>query len=98
MPTNLTKILKFSLQDKGIDKSVAAYQICRLYNQEIVRLAGSKAGINSQALFFKNKTLFVRVNSSSWACELGLKRKDIIDFINQKQKEKIIERIVFKIE
>jgi hypothetical protein len=78
---------KISLTDKDI-----FYIFHRIIKEEF----GNVGALNLTADFFKNKTLFVKSQSSAWGGELFSNRTSIIRKINQELGEEIIKEIKLK--
>jgi hypothetical protein len=59
-------------------------------------LLGKTVASRTKSIYIKNKVLFVELSSSVVRNELMMIRQDIINRMNEKAGEKIIEKIVLK--
>ncbi len=89
----LKKIIPSSSKKLWIEKRIKANQICDLYD----KINKSNNG-QTKTLFFKNKTLFVKVVNSILSQELQLKQEEIKKYINKKIGEEVIKKIKFLIQ
>jgi len=59
---------------------------------------GTKIASHSQPVKIQGQTLFLKVESNVWANELNIRKGEILNKINSKAKEEIINDIRFKIQ
>ena len=58
-----------------------------------VEIIGPAAANSVTVTFYKNKVLYLKTHSSTWRTELLLRKREIIDRINQKFENEIIKDI-----
>jgi hypothetical protein len=81
------RVLKISLDDNDI-----FYVFRRVIKEEYGNVGAEKF----TADFFKNKTLFVKSDSSAWASELWMNKEKIIKKINDELGTEAVARIKTK--
>lgn len=81
------KSLKASFDDKDV-----FYVFSRVIGEEF----GSIGKEKFRPDFFKNKTLFIKCSSPTWAGELWLNKEKIIKKINEQLGDNAVERIKTK--
>ena len=94
MAKKLGDLLQRSIRSAGIDKEVNAAIVCtafdRLLEEKYPRLHGQ-----AQAKYVKNGTLSIQVMSSVVGQEIKLREMDILDFLQGKFGEQMVQRLRF---
>jgi predicted nucleic acid-binding Zn ribbon protein len=85
---------------EAIEQMLQVYKIKKRYEETGViahwpELVGKSVANRTKEIYIYNKKLFLRVESSVIKNELVLMRKQIIDKINEKAQEILIEDVVF---
>ncbi|HJX71758.1 MAG TPA: DUF721 domain-containing protein [Bacteroidales bacterium] len=88
----LGEIIGEYLKQMMIDRKLKEYSIIRSWEELMGRLVAER----TSNIYVKNKVLFIELKSSVLRNELMMMRHAIIDKINEKAGEKIIEKIVVK--
>ncbi|MFO7658243.1 MAG: DUF721 domain-containing protein [Bacteroidales bacterium] len=85
-------VLKEFIEYMMIDRKLMEVGIVRSWEE----LMGKAVASRTRNIYIKDKTLFVQLNSSVLRSELIMMRQAIIDKLNEKAGEKIIEKIVLR--
>ncbi|MEA2021974.1 MAG: DUF721 domain-containing protein [Candidatus Caldatribacteriota bacterium] len=92
--TPIKHILDSFLKKNKLEQKIKGYQT--VYNW--VQVVGKKIAGHSQPIKIQGQTLFLKVESNVWANELNIRRGEIINKINSKAGEEIINDIRFRIQ
>ncbi len=92
--TPIKHILDSFLKKYKLEQKVKGYQT--VYNW--VEVVGKKIAGHSQPIKIQGQTLFLKVESNVWANELNIRKGEILNKINSKAREEIINDIRFKIQ
>lgn len=76
---NIAEAFEKKINQYGIKKQVDAAMICEAFNQSVLEVFGEMGQKNVRAISFKNDVLKVGVTSSSWASEVGLTKKSLLN-------------------
>ncbi|MBN2613226.1 MAG: DUF721 domain-containing protein [Bacteroidales bacterium] len=85
-------VLKEYLEHMMIDRKLMEVGIVRSWEE----LMGKAVASRTRNIYIKDKTLFVQLSSSVLRSELMMMRQAIIDKLNEKAGEKIVEKIVLR--
>ena len=85
-------VLKEYLEHMMIDRKIKEVGIVRSWEE----LMGKAVAERTKNIYIKDKTLFVQLQSSVLRSELMMMRQSIIDKMNEKAGEKIIDKIVVR--
>ncbi|MBN2214755.1 MAG: DUF721 domain-containing protein [Bacteroidales bacterium] len=88
----LGEIVREYLEQMMIDRKLKEYSIIRSWEELMGRLVAER----TSNIYIKNKILFIELKSSVLRNELMMMRQSIMDKINEKAGEKIIEKIVVR--
>jgi predicted nucleic acid-binding Zn ribbon protein len=88
----LGEIVKEYLEQMMIDRKLKEVGIIRSWEE----LMGKLVAERTKNIYIKNKILFIELKSSVLRNELTMMRQAIIDKINEKAGEKMIEKIVIR--
>lgn len=88
------QILSTSLHKAGIHEKVAAAQTLQNVSQCLREIFGKEITKSAKPLYIKNKTLFIKIESSAAAYEIKRKEKDIV-LAAQKSGCYNLRRIIF---
>jgi predicted nucleic acid-binding Zn ribbon protein len=85
---------------EAIEQLLQVYKIKRRFEETAVvaawpELVGKPVANRTKELFINNKKLFIRIESSVIKNELMLMRSQIINKINDRAKETLVEEIIF---
>ena len=85
---------------EAIEQMMQVYKIKRKYEETGIttawpELVGKSVANRTKELFIKDKKLFVRIESSVIKNELLMMRVQIIEKINDRANQKIVEEIIF---
>jgi len=85
---------------EAIEQMLQVYKIKKRYEETGVaahwpELVGKSVANRTKEIYVHNKKLFLRIESSVIKNELVLMRKQIIDKINEKAKETLVEDVIF---
>jgi len=70
--------LSTSLHKAGIHEKVAAAQTLQSVSQSLQEIFGKEIAKSAKPLYIKNKSLFIKIESSAAAYEIKKKEKEII--------------------
>ncbi len=85
-------VLKEYLRDMMIDKKLKEVGIINSWEE----LMGKAVAERTKNIYIKDKTLFIQLKSSVLRNELLMMRQSIIDKLNERAGEKIIEKMVLR--
>ncbi len=85
-------VLKEYLRDMMIDKKLKEVGIVNSWEE----LMGKAVAERTKNIYIKDKTLFIQLKSSVLRNELLMMRQSIIDKLNERAGEKIIEKMVLR--
>ncbi len=88
----LGEIVREYLEQMMIDHKLKEVSVIRSWE----KLMGKPVAERTRNIYVRNKILFIELKSSVLRNELVMMRQDIIDKINEKAGEKIIEKIVIR--
>lgn len=88
----LGEIIREYLRQMMIDKRLKEVSTIRSWEE----LMGKPVAERTRNIYVKNKTLFIELKSSVLRNELIMMRQAIIDKINERAGEKIIEKMVVR--
>jgi len=88
----LSKIIQEYLKEYNIDKKIKEISIINQW-EEII---GKTIARSTKDIFIKNKTLFIYLNSAVVRNELFIIREGIINTINDRAGEEIVQNIVLR--
>jgi predicted nucleic acid-binding Zn ribbon protein len=88
----LGEIVKEYLEQMMIDRKLKEVGIIRSWEE----LMGKLVAERTKNIYIKNKILFIELKSSVLRNELTMMRQAIVDKINEKAGEKMIEKIVIR--
>ena len=88
----LGEIIRDYLEQMMIDKKLKEVSTIRSWEE----LMGKPVAERTRNIYVKNKTLFIELKSSVLRNELIMMRQAIIDKINERAGEKIIEKMVVR--
>jgi len=88
----LGEIIREYLDQMMIDKKLKEVSTIRSWEE----LMGKPVAERTRNIYVKNKTLFIELKSSVLRNELIMMRQAIIDKINERAGEKIIEKMVVR--
>ena len=88
----LGEIIREYLEQMMIDKKLKEVSTIRSWEE----LMGKPVAERTRNIYVKNKTLFIELKSSVLRNELIMMRQAIIDKINERAGEKIIEKMVVR--
>jgi predicted nucleic acid-binding Zn ribbon protein len=88
----LGEIVREYLEQMMIDRKLKEFNIIRSWEE----LMGKPVAERTGNIYIKNKVLFLELKSSVLKNELMMMRQSIIDKINEKAGEKVIEKIVIR--
>ena len=91
-PQPLGKLVKSIIDEMGIQSKIDEAQVVETW----AALAGPNVNARTQSAWVKNKTLYVKINSSAWRQELQMRKKDWLERLNQELGRKLVEDIVFR--
>jgi hypothetical protein len=94
--SRLKDLLPKSLNRAGIARQFIAARVCQIFREALKKINKNALG-NCEPLYFRNRVLYVKCKSASWAQELQMQNHLIIEEINRRLKKDILERIQFKI-
>ena len=97
MFTNLKRHLNKKLKQLGIENKVEAALVCEAWGKAVVSIFGKEGAKNTRALFFKDNTLTIQVENSSWASEVKMRESKLVEGINKELGKDIVKRIRFKV-
>jgi len=85
---------------EAIEQMLQVYKIKRRFEETAIiaewpELVGKSVANRTKELYIHNKKLFLRIESSVIKNELLLMRNQIIEKINEKAKEILVEEIIF---
>ncbi len=85
---------------EAIEQMLQVYKIKKRYEETGViahwpELVGKSVANRTKEIYIHNKKLFLRIESSVVKNELMLMRRQIIEKINEKAKEVLVEDVVF---
>jgi predicted nucleic acid-binding Zn ribbon protein len=85
---------------EAIEQMLQVYKIKKRYEETGVaahwpELVGKSVANRTKEIYVHDKKLFLRIESSVIKNELMLMRKQIIDKINEKAKETLVEDVIF---
>ena len=85
---------------EAIEQMLQVYKIKKRYEETGVaahwpELVGKSVANRTKEIYVHDKKLFLRIESSVIKNELVLMRKQIIDKINEKAKETLVEDVIF---
>jgi predicted nucleic acid-binding Zn ribbon protein len=89
---NLGEVIKQYLKEMNIDEKLKEVRVPHLWEEIIGKSVASK----TDNIYVKNKVLYVHLNSSIVRNELLMMKDGIIDAINKKMGENVIEDMVLK--
>lgn len=89
---SLGSILWKTLHELGIDQPVKRAEALRVWP----KVVGEKISQITEAKFFSNGKIFVRVKSDVWRNELFFHKKELLQRLNQELGESIVKDIVLK--
>jgi len=95
MAIHIKNILDRNIREAGIKQPVTAAIICDEFNKLAIEIIGEKIRDKAKALYLKNRTLTVAVLSSVIGQELKLHEKEILEKLNKKLGENVVDRIRF---
>lgn len=95
MVIHIKNILDRNIREAGIKQPVTAAIVCDEFNKVAVEIIGEKIKDKAKALYVKNRTLTLAVLSSVIGQELKLHEKEILDKLNKKAGEKVVDRLRF---
>lgn len=85
-------IIRQALKNKNLESKVFEQKILKMWPE----ILGDEIASYTEQMFVKNKTLFVKINSSVIRNELYMCRSRITSTINQKLGANVIENIIFR--
>jgi predicted nucleic acid-binding Zn ribbon protein len=88
----LGEIIREYLEHMMIDRKLKEFSIISSWEE----LMGKLVAERTSHIYIRNKVLFIELKSSVLRNELMMMRQSIVDKINEKAGEKIIEKIVVK--
>lgn len=88
----LGSVLREYLENMRIDKKLKEVSIISSWEE----VMGKAVAERTKHIYIKNKTLFIQLKSSVLRNELLMMRHAIIDKLNERAGEKIIEKIVLR--
>ncbi len=88
----LGEVIREYLEEMMIDSKLKEFSTIRSWEE----LMGKPVAERTRNIYVKNKVLFVELKSSVLRNELIMMRQNIIDKINEKAGEKIIEKMVIR--
>jgi len=92
---SIKNILPKSLKKAGLTQKVAAALVVESFSEVADDLLGKKISGRVQALYLKDKILTIACLSSVVAQELQLNQNKVINRINKKFDEKMVEKLRF---
>lgn len=92
MFTGIKQIIPFVASRLKIQPELEIKEVVSFWPDLMAVFFGEKAN-KIRPLFIKNKTLFIECPNSVWAGELQAKREKIIERINQRMRNKKVEKI-----
>lgn len=94
--TQISNILATSINRAGVGRQLKATLVCQAFRSALKK-KNKKAADKCQPLYLRNKILYVKCPTSSWAQEIQMMAYDLIEEINMKFKKTVIERLQFKL-
>jgi len=95
MAIPLKDLLQKSINKAGVSEQVGAAVVCNEFNKIIQDILDPKLVKRVKAMYVKNKTLTVAVLSSVVGQEIKLYEREILERLEKKVGENIVERIRF---
>lgn len=95
MAIPIKDILDRNIRKAGLSQSVMAAIVCDEFNKTAIDIIGEKIKGNAKALYVKNRTLTVAVLSSVIGQELKLHETEIIERLNKKAGDNVVDRLRF---
>ena len=92
---SLRKLFSFKIKKFGLEKKIAESEIVKRWDRIIADSLGAKYNKKSKPLFIKHKTLFVDCLDSVWTAEFQANAWLVLEKIQNKFGEKIVEKIRF---
>jgi hypothetical protein len=92
-PQRVGSILEKTLKKMSLDKKLKEHEIWNVWNSVV----GEHVSKHAQPGFMKNRILFVKVSSSPWMQQLHYMAKGIIEALNERLGNHIVEEIRFKL-
>ena len=83
--------IKNFLRKTGLEKAVAQQNALEMWSTVV----GKNVAKNTSAESIEHGTMLVRASTSAWRQELQFQKKEIINSINKKLRQKIIKDIKF---
>ncbi|MFA5947722.1 MAG: DUF721 domain-containing protein [Candidatus Gracilibacteria bacterium] len=94
----LRELLPRAISKFGVGTEVKAAQICYDFKQLVPKIfTHEDASTCILPMYYKNKTLTVSADSSSWAQEISMRKSEIIRELNAKAGEKAIEDLFIRL-
>lgn len=90
MLASINSSLSFSINRAGIGEQVQAALVCELCRQALEQIVNIKS---AQPVCFSRGAILVKAPSSIYAAELRPRLNSICDYINQRLKKVLVERI-----
>jgi len=83
-----------------IDELLDMYRIRGRFNQTQIissweKLMGASVSKRTTNIFFRDKTLFIKLSSASLKHELSMSKTKIIQLLNEEAGDKVVEEVVF---
>lgn len=94
--SRLKDLLPKSIHRARISRQFFAVRVCQLFRESLKEI-NKKALSNCEPLYFRNRVLYVKCKSATWASELQMQSHLLIEGVNRRLKKNILERIQFKI-
>ena len=88
----ISEIIDEFLQNSGLKHKLNKARVINYWEE----LMGKAVARRTTSIYIKNKTLFVSFNSSVVKNEIMMMRQQIVDALNKKVGEKIIDNLVIK--
>lgn len=89
---NIREVINQYLKEMNIDDKMKELRAVHLWEEVI----GKSVAQKTNDIYIKNKVLYVYLNSSVVRNELMMMKSGIIDSLNQKVGEKVVEDMVLK--
>lgn len=93
--TKLGNLMNSKFNQSPLKKKITAALVCEEFDKIMFAVWGEKIKKSAQTMYLKDKVLSVAVLSSVVAQELKLRETELIEKINSKFGERVVERLRF---